>query len=229
MAHERRARIWRGATWVVFSAFAALLIVALAPVAPLGSAWWDKLIMSNVELKSEIGWPELVQSVAQVYNALPESDRAHVGIMAASSGEIGSIALYGPDYGLPRPISGFDSFWQYGYGDPPPQTLIVVGFWPEILADFQDCTFVKPITMPFDIQNEETINQKKPSITGQFTCATICASLGPISGRVFSISAKPTSELAFAFAQYGKLSSVPTLYRTYPGIPKHTQRVKFIS
>jgi len=160
MTIERRARFWRRATWVLFGAFAALLIVALAPVAPLGSPWWDKLSTSNVELKSEIGWPELVQTVAQVYNALPESDKAHVGILAASSGEIGSIALYGPDYGLPRPISGFDSFWQYGYGDPPPQTLIVLGFWPDILSDFQDCTFIRPITMPFDIQNEETINHR---------------------------------------------------------------------
>jgi hypothetical protein len=28
---------------------------------------------------------------------------------------------------LPRAISGINSFWQRGYGDPPPQTLNVVG------------------------------------------------------------------------------------------------------
>jgi hypothetical protein len=98
--------------------------------------------------------------VARVYNSLPESERAHTAILALSSGEVGSIDLYGPAYGLPRVISGFNSYWQYGYGDPPPQTVIVVGFPDELLAQFQDCTFVAPITMPYNIQNEETINHR---------------------------------------------------------------------
>lgn len=160
MASERRTRFWRRTTWVVLSVFALLLVAALAPVAPLGSEWWDRLSQSNVELKAEIGWPELVQTVAKVYNSLPESERTHTAILAGSSGEIGSIALYGPAYGLPRPISGFNSFWQYGYGNPPPQTLIVLGFPTDLLAYFEDCTFITPITMPFNIQNEETINQR---------------------------------------------------------------------
>jgi hypothetical protein len=91
---------------------------------------------------------------------LPDSDQAHAAILAASSGEIGSIDLYGPAYGLPRVISGFNSYWQNGYGDPPPQTLIVLGFPPSLLENFQDCTFIAPITMPFNIQNEETINHR---------------------------------------------------------------------
>ncbi|HVO41526.1 MAG TPA: glycosyltransferase family 39 protein [Aggregatilineales bacterium] len=158
MADKRRARLWRRTTWAIFALVAALLLIALLPIAPLGSAGWDRLSKVNVELKAEVGWPELVQQVAKVYNALPDSDKARAGILAGSSGEIGSIALYGPAYGLPRPISGFDSFWQYGYGDPPPQTLIVLGFPTDFLANFQDCTMMAPITTPFNIQNEETAN-----------------------------------------------------------------------
>jgi len=139
------------------SAFALLLIATELPVAPLGSAWWDTVSKSNVELKSEIGWPELVQQVAKAYNSIPASEKAHTAILAASSGEIGSIDLYGPAYDLPRVISGFDSYWQYGYGDPPPQTLLVVGFDTSFLAIFQDCTLIAPITTPFNIQNDETI------------------------------------------------------------------------
>jgi 4-amino-4-deoxy-L-arabinose transferase-like glycosyltransferase len=157
---QRWARAWRWATWSVLSAFAALIAATELPVAPLGSAWWDVISKSNVELKSEVGWPELVQSVAKVYHSLPESEKAHTAILAASSGEIGSIDLYGPSYGLPRVISGFDSYWQYGYGDPPPQTVIVLGFSSDLLAYFQDCTFVASITTPFGIQNEETINHR---------------------------------------------------------------------
>ena len=136
MASQRWARAWRWTTWSVLSVFAVLLIATELPVAPLGSAWWDMVSKSNVELKSEVGWPELVQQVAKAYNSLPASEKAHAAILAASSGEIGSIDLYGPAYGLPRVISGFDSYWQYGYGDPPPQTLHCGWFRYELSGEF---------------------------------------------------------------------------------------------
>jgi hypothetical protein len=44
--------------------------------------------------------------------------------------------------------------------NPPPQTLIVVGFDTSFLANFQDCTLIAPITTPFNIQNEETIDHR---------------------------------------------------------------------
>jgi len=132
----------------------------VTPVAPLGSTWWDVVSKSNHELLSEVGWPELVQQVAKAYNSLPDSERAHAAILAASSGEIGAIDLYGPAYGLPKAISGYNSYWQYGYGDPPPQTLIVVGFDSSLLMNFQDCTLIALITTPFNIQNDETIDHR---------------------------------------------------------------------
>jgi 4-amino-4-deoxy-L-arabinose transferase-like glycosyltransferase len=160
MISQRGARAWRWATWSVMIAFAALFIATELPVAPLGSAWWDVVSKSNPQLKSEVGWPELVQEVAKAYNSLPADEKSSAAILALSSGEVGSIDLYGPAYGLPRVISGFNSYWQYGYGNPPPQTLIVVGFDTSFLANFQDCTFIAPITMPFNIQNEETIDHR---------------------------------------------------------------------
>jgi hypothetical protein len=140
------------------SLFAALLIATELPVAPLGSAWWDVVSKSNDQLKSEVGWPELVQQVAKAYNAVPASEKTNTAILAASSGEIGSIDLYGPAFGLPRVISGFDSYWQYGYGNPAPTTLLVVGFDGSFLANFQECTFIAAIRTPLNIQNDETIN-----------------------------------------------------------------------
>jgi 4-amino-4-deoxy-L-arabinose transferase-like glycosyltransferase len=151
----RWINVWRWVTWSVLSAFAALLIATELPVAPLGSAWWDTVSQSNKELKSEVGWPELAQQVAKAYQAVPVSEKAHAAILAASSGEIGAIDLYGPTYGLPRVISGFDSYWQYGYGIPAPQTVLVVGFDAPLLADFQDCTFIAQIRVPFNVQNDE--------------------------------------------------------------------------
>jgi hypothetical protein len=158
--YSRWARTGQWATWSILSAFAVLIIATELPVAPLGSAWWDVVSKSNAELKSEVGWPELVQQVARAYNSLPAEERSNTSILAASAGEIGSIDLYGPAYGLPRVISGFDSYWRYGYGNPPPRTLLVVGFDSDLLANFQDCTLIAPIAMPFNIQNEETINHR---------------------------------------------------------------------
>jgi len=160
MVSQRGARAWRWATWSVLSAFAVLFIATELPVAPLGSTWWEQVSKSNPELKSEVGWPELAQQVAKVYNALPAGEKSGAAILALSSGEVGSIDLYGPAYGLPRVISGFNSYWQYGYGDPPPKTLVVVGFDQSLLTKFEDCALIAPITMPFNIQNEETIDHR---------------------------------------------------------------------
>ena len=157
---QRWLKAWRWTTWIILSAFATLLIATELPVAPLGSAWWDVVSKSNDQLKSEVGWPELVQQVEKAYNEVPVSEKAHATILAASSGEIGSIDLYGPAYGLPRVISGFDSYWQYDYGNPPPTTLLVVGFDGSFLENFQDCTLIAPIFTPFNIQNDETINHR---------------------------------------------------------------------
>ena len=95
--------------------------------------------------------------MAKAYNSLPAVERSGTAILAASSGEIGAIDLYGPAYGLPKAISGYNSYWQFGYGNPPPQTLLVVGFDSELLTNFQDCMFIAQITTPFNIQNDETI------------------------------------------------------------------------
>ncbi len=160
MVNLHRAHLWRRLSWSVLGFFAALFIATELPVAPLGSAWWDEISKNNTQLKSEVGWPELAQQVAGAYNSLPEAEKAHTAILALSAGEIGSVDFFGSAYGLPKVISGFNDFWKYGYGNPPPQTVLVLGFSVDLLAYFQDCTFIAPISMPFDIQNEETINHR---------------------------------------------------------------------
>ncbi len=160
IASRRWARAWQWMTWSVLGIFAALLIAVELPVAPLGSAWWDFVSKNNTQLKSEVGWPELAQQVAKAWDALPADERSGAAILAESSGEIGSIDLYGRAYGLPKVISGFDSYWAYGYGNPPPATLLVVGGDSDLLKNFQDCRLIAPISMPFNIQNEETINHR---------------------------------------------------------------------
>jgi len=54
----------------------------------------------------EFGWPEMVETVAGVYNALPAAERAKTAILAGNYGEAGAIDFFGSRYGLPKAISG---------------------------------------------------------------------------------------------------------------------------
>jgi hypothetical protein len=74
----------------------------------------------------QFGWEELVVEVARIYQALAPEERARTGIFANNYGEAGAIALFGPRYGLPRPISGHQSYFLWGPGDFQGDVLIVL-------------------------------------------------------------------------------------------------------
>jgi 4-amino-4-deoxy-L-arabinose transferase-like glycosyltransferase len=60
------------------------------------------------------GWPELVATVARVYDALPPSQRAQAAIVGSNYGEAAAIDFFGPAYGLPPAISGHNNYWIWG-------------------------------------------------------------------------------------------------------------------
>jgi hypothetical protein len=60
------------------------------------------------------GWPELTQTVAQIYGNLPDSDRAQGAIFTSNFGEASAIDLYGEPYGLPPALSGNNNYWIWG-------------------------------------------------------------------------------------------------------------------
>jgi hypothetical protein len=82
---------------------------------------------NNGDLREEIGWDELVKTVAGIRDSLPADQQESVGIMVRNYGEQGAIEILGPAYHLPPPISGTNSAWLRGYPVPPPSTLIVLG------------------------------------------------------------------------------------------------------
>ena len=150
------ARAMRVLTWGALALDMILVFAIALPSAPVNSARWKFAAKNNGDLAEELGWPELTQTVAQIRDSLPAEDRARLGILAGNYGEAGAINLYGPSYGLPRAISGINSFWGRGYGDPPPETLIVVGFSRHFLDNnFADCRVVAHTPNPYGIENEE--------------------------------------------------------------------------
>lgn len=62
----------------------------------------------------QFGWPELVEDVARIYRALPPAERAVATIFANNYGEAGAINLLGPALGLPRAISGHQTYFLWG-------------------------------------------------------------------------------------------------------------------
>lgn len=153
----RWSRIGLGVVWGSLVAGATLAAVLMLPVAPINSAIWDMTSQVHDNFVEQIGWPELVTTVADVYTTLPPDDKPLAGILAGNYGEAGAINLYGPDYGLPEAISGINSYWLRGYGDPPPQVLIVMGFSRETAERiFTTCDVAGRVTNPYNVENEET-------------------------------------------------------------------------
>jgi hypothetical protein len=62
----------------------------------------------------QFGWPEMVTTVAGVYNSLPVDVRRNTAIFAPDYGEAGAIDLFGPRYRLPPALSGHQSYFLWG-------------------------------------------------------------------------------------------------------------------
>jgi 4-amino-4-deoxy-L-arabinose transferase-like glycosyltransferase len=114
---------------VYFAAFAFISAYVCAVVIPFASTGplRDFALARNGDLREEIGWNDLVRTVAQIRDSLPPDEQAHLGIAVGNYGEAGAIEMLGPAYHLPPPISTVNSFWYRGYPTPAPTTIILLG------------------------------------------------------------------------------------------------------
>lgn len=137
---------------------------------PLGSSGRlkDFELKHNGALRREVGWNELVKTVAGIRDSLPLEQQRHVGVLVATFGEQGAIELLGPAYHLPPPISGTNSGWFRGYPEPLPSPLIVIGWSRQYVeATFTSCRLAGHNINSYGIQNDET--QQNPDI---FVCGS---------------------------------------------------------
>jgi len=147
----------RTGVWIALMADMAIVAATFLPIGSINSPWWKVASKINGDLREEIGWPELVETVAQIRDSLPAQERARLGILTGNYGEAGAINLYGPSHGLPAAISGTNSFWARGYGDPPPETLIVLGLSRRYVdSSFLSCEVAGHSRNEYGVENEET-------------------------------------------------------------------------
>ena len=144
---------------VAYPAMAALAVLgcAVVPIAvPLASpsTRFFKIASGiNNDLREEIGWPELAREVDRIHASLPAAERALSAALCANYGEAGALSLYGHT----PVLSGVNSFWARGYGDPPPRTVIALGFDRAMLErHFAEVNLAGRIPNPYGLENEES-------------------------------------------------------------------------
>ncbi len=101
------------------------------------------------------GWPEMVETVARVYNGLPPDLRTKTGIFANDFGQGGAIDFYGPRLGLPKAIGGHLAYWYWGPRQYTGESMIVLGDRRESAERwFSDVREVATVGHPYAMRQE---------------------------------------------------------------------------
>lgn len=163
------------------TAFPALLIVAGLVAAPFGVPMlpigafmrYSTMLPASRVVKTErdavnvplpqlyadmFGWDTLAGTVAQVYRSLPATDRSDCGILAGNYGEAGAIDYYGPGLGLPKALSGHNSYFDWGPRGYSGACMIVFGERSEeFVRYFGDVRVAATSTSPHAMPNEQSV------------------------------------------------------------------------
>jgi hypothetical protein len=75
----------------------------------------------------EFPWPGMVAAVARVYNSLPPEERAKAAIFGNNYGQAAAVDFFGPQYGLPKAISGHQNYFIWGPRDYTGEIVIIIG------------------------------------------------------------------------------------------------------
>ena len=73
------------------------------------------------------GWDDMANVISGVYHNIPANERAGCAILAGNYGEAGAIDYYGPKLGLPKAISGHNSYFDWGPRQYTGDCLIIFG------------------------------------------------------------------------------------------------------
>ncbi|HUB88116.1 MAG TPA: glycosyltransferase family 39 protein, partial [Dyella sp.] len=153
---QRWRRVLVGVLFVGFSAYGLGAAAAILPLASSGPLM-RMALKHNDDLCDELGWESIVQTVANIRDALPSERRANVGVLVGNYGEQGAIDILGPRYHLPVAISPVNSAWSRGYPVPTPATLIVLGSSREWVERYlTGCRLAAHVVNPYGVSNEES-------------------------------------------------------------------------
>ena len=131
-----------------------LVSVPLAlPLLPLSATKVSATV--NEAVAETVGWPELVQQVADVVADLPADERDRVVLLTGSYGEAGAIDRFGPAHGLPPAHSGHNGYGWFRQPTDDGATVVGVRLSAAYLSrHFEECDEVATVDNGFDVENE---------------------------------------------------------------------------
>ncbi|HKV46829.1 MAG TPA: glycosyltransferase family 39 protein, partial [Candidatus Acidoferrales bacterium] len=72
-------------------------------------------------------WQNISRHIATVYHGLPAAEQSDCAILGGNYGEAGAIDYYGPSLGLPKAISGHNSYYDWGPRNYTGSCIIIFG------------------------------------------------------------------------------------------------------
>ena len=104
------------------------------------------------------GWDTMAATVASVYHSLPAVEQADCAVLAGNYGEAGAIDYYGPKLGLPKALSGHNSYFYWGPRNYSGSCVIVFGERSdEFKSLFAESTVVATTSNPHGMPNEQRV------------------------------------------------------------------------
>lgn len=104
------------------------------------------------------GWDTMAASVARVYHDLPKADQADCAILAGNYGEAGAIDYYGPKLGLPKALSGHNSYFDWGPRNYSGACVIVFGERSNEFKNlFAESRVAATTSNPYGMPNEQRV------------------------------------------------------------------------
>ncbi len=103
-------------------------------------------------------WPNIANHIAAVYHALPVAEQPNCAILAGNYGEAGAVDYYGPGLGLPKAISGHNSYFDWGPRNYTGECVIVFGERAkEFTQYFGEATLADTISNPNAMPIEQSV------------------------------------------------------------------------
>jgi 4-amino-4-deoxy-L-arabinose transferase-like glycosyltransferase len=151
------ARLRRIVPATALTTAAALPLVL--PVLPADAIGWTYSV--NAVPGESLGWPQLVHAVRTAWDGLPPGQRADAVIFTSNYGEAGAIDELGT--GLPAAVSGDNTFWWWGPGNPRAITVVAVapgpvdgtGYAGYLRQFFSTVRVAATLSNPDGIRNQE--------------------------------------------------------------------------
>jgi hypothetical protein len=99
----------------------ALILPVVLPIQPASTLSANQ---ATSPLGEEVGWPDMVDTVATAWFSLPATQRANAVILTFDYSQAGAINELGPGLGLPTAVSAHNTEWFWGPGNPNATTVV---------------------------------------------------------------------------------------------------------